>query len=279
MIRNHMMTSLAAVALLTSTAACARQSEENADPANEPGAGEVAEEAAAETGEVIEDVGEAVAEGAEEAIEAVGDVLDKEVGELNARGMTVRNILGEDVRTSDGRFAARVDDVLFDADGRPSLAVLKEGGLFGVGDSEIVITIQRLRLLADNKGEIAAEVSLTNAELEKLGDGAAFMPADFSVGGKVDVALLSARKLLATSVVNTQSEKVADIYDLVLGPEWEIDQVVLSRGGVANIGDRLIAVPWSSFAMTEAGDAMQTIPSAVDFERLPRFSYDALING
>ncbi len=274
--KRYYSTLTAAMALLLTSTACGQNSDNNVEPANEPGAGEQAEETAAAAGDVLEDAGQAIVQGLEDTAESIGSAIDKEVTELNALGLTARNILDEEVRTPAGVVAARVNDILFSVDGRPMMAVLNEGGMFGVGDDQIIVTIQRLIITKDADGEASVEITLSNEELESLSDGVTFLPADFSVGGEIDTSLLSIRKMLDAVVYNTEGQKVADAYDYILGAEWKIDRVVVSIGGIADIGDRLVAAGWDMFTLTSDSSALQTTDNAIDFDSLPTFEYESL---
>ncbi len=259
------------------TGACGRSENASAEPTNEPGAGEYAEDAAAAAGDTLEDAGEVIAGGVEDAADAIGVAIDKETDEFNALGLTVRNILDEEVRTRHGKIAARMEDLLFTADGQPAMAVLKEGGIFGVEDDMVIVTVQRLIVSEDNSGEVAVEITLSDEEIETLGDGVTFLPADFSAQGDMNTSLLSARKMLAAAVFNADNQKIADIYDFILDQQWRIDQVVVSAGGLDAIGDHLTAASWDMFALTDDMTALQTTALATDFDAQPRFRYDQLI--
>lgn len=266
---------IASAALLLT--GCGNQTNGAGEPANEPGAGEYTEEAAATAGEILEDAGQAVAQGVENTADAIGAAIEKELDEINALGMTGRNILDEEVRTRAGQVAARVDDILFDRTGRPVMAVLKEGGMFGVSDDFVIVTVQRLIMTMDQLGEVAVEITLTDEELEALGDGITFLPADFSVGGEVDTSLLSARKMLEAAIYNREGRKVADMYDFILGPEWNIEDAVVSTGGLANIGDRLVRVSWTNFMVADDNASFETKSIVADFDSLPNFEYEQLL--
>lgn len=270
------MAKLSIASLLLLAGACSDDNKSQ-EPENKPGAGEHTEEAAATAGNMVEDASEAIAEGIENAANSVGDAVENELNEINALGLTVRNILDEEVYTQAGGVAAHIDDILFDESGRPALAVLKEGGFFGVGEDTIIVTVQRLTIAEESDGELSVGITLSEKEIEELGDGVGYLPADFSVGGEVDATLISGRKLLDTVVYNSEDEKVADIFDLLLGLNWQIDRVVVSSGGLGDIADRLTAVPWNMFALSEERDSMKTTPAVTDFDTLPPFDYRSLV--
>ncbi|MEO1135284.1 MAG: PRC-barrel domain-containing protein [Pseudomonadota bacterium] len=263
-------------ALMLALSACGEPNQVD-EPANEPGVGEYTEEAAADAGEIAEDVGEAVAKSAENTTNAIGEAIQKEIDDINALGMTARNILDVEVRTRKGEVAARVDDLLFTRAGEPALAVLSEGGIFGVGDDLVLVTVQRFIMTEDELGDVSIVMTLTDEELEALGDGISYLPADFSVGGEVDTSLLSARKILDAAIYNPEGEKVADMYDFILGREWNIDSAILSDGGLADIGDRLVRIDWSAISMAADNASFETTPTTPDFDTLPRFEYGQLL--
>lgn len=257
--------------------ACGQNSDTSVEPVNDPGAGEIAEEAASKTGDILEEAGEAVAQGVESAADAISAAVEKELEENNALGLTIRNILDEDVYTQSGETAARLDDLLFDSEGRPVAAILRDVGMFGISGEEIVVTIQRLIIKQDDAGEAVVEMTLTDNEIERLAGGVEFLPSDFSMGNNIDVSLLSARKLLEIGVYNREGGKVADVYDVLLGPEWRFTDVVLSTGGVSNIGDRLVTAGWDVFRFSDDNTALETTLLAPAFDSLPAFSYEAFI--
>ncbi|MEM8771288.1 MAG: hypothetical protein AAGD92_06540 [Pseudomonadota bacterium] len=245
------------------------------DAKNQPGVEERAERAAATAGDALEDASEATVEAAEGAVDTISTAIDKELDDVNALGLTVRNLLNENVLTRKGSVAAQIEDLLFTEDGRLTLVQLKEGGIFGAGEDFVMVVPQRLVITMTNEKEPVVEISLTEEEIEQLGDSTSFLPADFSVGGSIATNLISGRKLLDSIVLNTENEKAADIYDLLLGIEWNINSVVISRGGLGEIGDRLSVAPIDRFVMTEDRSAMQTTMSTPTFDAMPTFSYDA----
>lgn len=244
---------------------------------NKPGVSENVEQAAAATGDAAEEVGEAVIAGADEAAATVGSVLGEELDQANALGLTARNLIGENVRTPDGAIAGRVHDLLFNDAGEPVLAVLSEGGLFGVGEDDVVVSIERLTIVEDSRGELNVGVSLSDTEIEQLGDGVGFLPADFSVGGAVETSLLSARKILDAAVYNGDGMKVADVFDILLARDWGIENYVVSIGGAAGLGDQLFLASRHMLEMSPQQSTLSTTPTAVDFGTLPPFDYELLL--
>ncbi|MEX1005581.1 MAG: PRC-barrel domain-containing protein [Acidimicrobiia bacterium] len=61
-------------------------------------------------------------------------------------------------------------------------------------------------------------------------------------------AILSAGTLTGDSVVNSDGDKLGDLKDIMIDfDRGTVAYGVLSRGGVAGIGEKLFAVPWALF--------------------------------
>lgn len=243
---------------------------------NEPSPGERAEDAAAATGEAVEDISAATAEGVESAVESVAAAVERELDEYNALGLTVRNLLDEDVRGPQGFSGAEIQDLLFDANGEALIVVLGENGLFADRKDVVTLSVDRLSVGLRDNAELALEFDLSADEVDRLANSATYLPSDFAGVSSVDPNLLSVRKILELPVRNPDNEKIADVYDLILNNDWTTDQVVLSRGGVGTFGNRLIAAPWRDFEFAADRGSLQTTAFASEFEELSSFSYEKL---
>jgi sporulation protein YlmC with PRC-barrel domain len=66
-------------------------------------------------------------------------------------------------------------------------------------------------------------------------------------GKKAHDVLIRSSDVIGMNVYNHQNQKLGDIDDIVLdGSTNRVSYVVLSRGGVLGIGDKLFAIPWSA---------------------------------
>jgi sporulation protein YlmC with PRC-barrel domain len=82
-----------------------------------------------------------------------------------------------------------------------------------------------------------------------------------------------ASKLIGSSVVNEQNEKIGTIEDIIIGRD-KVLFAVLQVGGFLHIGGRLVAVPFESLVFDEAGNKVK-LPGATQeaLKKLPEFKY------
>jgi sporulation protein YlmC with PRC-barrel domain len=82
-----------------------------------------------------------------------------------------------------------------------------------------------------------------------------------------------ASKLIGSSVVNDQNEKVGTVEDIIIGKD-KVLFAVLQVGGFLHIGGRMIAVPFQSLVLDETGSKIK-LPGATQeaLKNLPEFKY------
>ena len=81
-----------------------------------------------------------------------------------------------------------------------------------------------------------------------------------------DDAVVRATSLVGASVAGTDGVSVGTIAEVMLtAARGQIVYVALSVGGILGIGERLLAVPWSSFVVDPVGGALSL---AFDRDRL-----------
>ena len=83
------------------------------------------------------------------------------------------------------------------------------------------------------------------------------------VSGAADDALTSVTRLIGSSVTGHDGNAVGTVIDVMLATApGKIGYVALGVGGVAGIGERMFAVPWSAFVVDPVAGTL-----AVRFER------------
>jgi sporulation protein YlmC with PRC-barrel domain len=82
-----------------------------------------------------------------------------------------------------------------------------------------------------------------------------------------------ASKLIGSTVVNDQNEKVGTIEDIIIGRD-RVLFAVLQVGGFLHVGGRMVAVPYQSLVLDEAGKKIK-LPGATQeaLKNLPEFKY------
>src|SRR5262249_14873323 len=87
-------------------------------------------------------------------------------------------------------------------------------------------------------------------------------------------ALSVERDLLGRSVANEGSKPFASVHDLVVSPSGQATHLVLSQGGVAGIGTRLVAVPIEKLSFATAGGPLVISETEDQLKAMPEFRYD-----
>ncbi len=258
-------------AFLAASALCAVAACDRDQPTeNEPKTGEIVEESAEDVEEGAARVGEEVSAAAKEAADATGDFIENELSQTNARGFTVRNIIGESVRGSDGTALAIIDDLLFSREGMLRAVVLKDGAFLGLGGEPATIAADRFAFAIGGDGEIAVTAAMSDGELRQMTESLAYNPT----GGLMEQSgnLISMDEFTGAAVVNANGDKVADIFDIILAAPGRFETFILSTGGLGAVGNRLVALDLETLDINHDTGVI-TVVSAPDFETLPTFEY------
>lgn len=82
-------------------------------------------------------------------------------------------------------------------------------------------------------------------------------------------------QLLDAKVVNRQGEELGEIEELVLNPDGSMRYVILARGGVLDIGEDLVAVPWDRTQLQIEDDHVVMALSKAQLATAPTFERKA----
>lgn len=237
---------------------------------NEPKPGEIVEESAEDIEEGAARVGEEISAAAGEAADATGDFIENELSQANARGFTVRNVIGESVRGQDELAIAVIDDLLFSPDGMLRAVVLKDGSFLGLGGEPATVSADRFAFAIHGDGDVAVTVEMTDGELKQMTESLAYEPSTGLMENPGN--LMSMSELTGAPVVNENGDKVADMFDIILAPPGCFDAAILSVGGLGAVGNRLVSLDMSSLAIENDNSAILVL-SAPDFDAMPTFEY------
>src|SRR5436190_21380251 len=81
-----------------------------------------------------------------------------------------------------------------------------------------------------------------------------------------------ASKLIGSSVVNDQNEKVGTIEDIIIGRD-RVLFAVLQVGGFLHLGGHMVAVPYQSLVLDEPGKIKLPGATREALKNLPEFKY------
>jgi sporulation protein YlmC with PRC-barrel domain len=98
---------------------------------------------------------------------------------------------------------------------------------------------------------------------------------------KVDLSVVAKgyrmSKLIGSSVINDKNEKIGTVDDVIADKDKkQLDFAVLQVGGFLGLGGRLVAVPYDSLVVDDAGHKI-TLPGASkdELKKLSEFNYPA----
>ena len=79
-------------------------------------------------------------------------------------------------------------------------------------------------------------------------------------------------KIVGSSVVNQNDDKVGTVDDLIIEPSEKVPFAILSVGGFLGVGEHLVAVPFNSLRISQ--DKIE-LPGATkdELKKLPEFEY------
>ena len=195
----------------------------------------------------------------------------------------VSQIIGAEVRgRGDESRIAAVSDVAMDRQGRVRYLILGRGGVAGLGDDLIPVPFGMATIVRVEDSGWRAQIDILGEQLEDaptLGDeenetdtldeaefrakvGEYFQDergAAAGAEGEVQGPFLLANRLIGTEVSGSGPEEgsIADIEDVLLDAEFSAAYAVLGRGGVADVGEDLIPVPFEMLTIGPSDDGDQ----------------------
>lgn len=193
----------------------------------------------------------------------------------------VSAVLDANVVNQANETIAGVEDLILSPEGRPLYAVLSRGGIVGVGASYLAIPWEALRVRHVD-GACAVNLNMTKEALEKapvferenyqdLTNAAwvarvrNFFQAQTDRAGQArretDVAtadqsrrqpiaqVIQASKIMGVNLKNGANEGLGEVEELLMDRNDRIAFAIVGRGGVLDIGESYVPVPWSKFRL------------------------------
>ncbi|HPG22545.1 MAG TPA: PRC-barrel domain-containing protein [Amaricoccus sp.] len=154
-----------ALGALLATGAFAQTATETTDPAADPAAPVVENEAP--PAEVMESPD---AEMTAEEAAPLGDpamvAIPEGWEEMDPSTVSAENLIGADIKTFDGEKVASIDDVLLSDDGKVENVAATFGGFLGFGSDTVLLSMEELDIIKDTNDVIEVRTSLTPESLE-----------------------------------------------------------------------------------------------------------------
>ncbi|HZF30707.1 MAG TPA: PRC-barrel domain-containing protein [Gammaproteobacteria bacterium] len=194
----------------------------------------------------------------------------------------VSKLVGTDIHSSGGDTVGEIEDVLLSTvPSAPPTVVMSVGGTLGVGDKLIAMPLDELKVSGDDElyidrttNQLGAEPAFKYGQSESgSASRAAQSGAGIRVAGLVGAAV--------TDSVGKDAGKIDDI--LLTTKAGGRTRAVLSVGGVAGIGAKLVALPFENVQISRTVTEAEASPKAPEahvamsadaLKELPVFDYD-----
>jgi sporulation protein YlmC with PRC-barrel domain len=194
----------------------------------------------------------------------------------------VSKLVGTDIHSSGGDDVGEIDDVLMST--TPSakpMVVISVGGTLGVGEKLIAMPLDELKVSGNDElyidrttNQLTAEPAFKYGESET---GAASRSAQTGAGMRLG-------GLVGAKVTDSGGKSIGDIDDILIAMKTGAkNRAVLSVGGLAGVGNKLVAVPFEDLqvarSVTEAEGSPKSpevhVASTADaLKQMPEFQYD-----
>ena len=223
-----------------------------------------------------------------------------------AGAVRASKLIGATVKNKAGDAIGEISDLVVSPGANVTTAVVKAGGVLGIGDKKIAVpyksfsvspdgktlyldmTAEQLKSMppytdGDEKGDHAR--TSQNNPSNKFEHGAAATSS--STGAAKSAHVLKATEepasaLIGAEVVDKGDAKVGKIKDVIVSTSGRGAQAVLSvGGGIGNIGGREIAIPLDNLTIQRGAASpkhepqrVQTSLTVSELEALPEFRYE-----
>jgi sporulation protein YlmC with PRC-barrel domain len=161
------------------------------------------------------------------------------------------------------------------------MVVISVGGTLGVGDKLISMPLDELKVSGDDEiyidrtsNQLGAEPAFKYGQSET---GAAARSSQTGAGMRL-------AGLVGADLTDTAGKDIGDIDDILIGMKTGAkNRAVLSVGGVAGVGDKLVAVPFEDLEIARTVTEAEGSPKSPEvhiamtadaLKQLPEFKYD-----
>ena len=210
----------------------------------------------------------------------------------------VSQLIGTDVRGRSGEDAiADVNDVVMDTQGEIRYLLLGRGGVVGIGEDLVAVPFRAANFGRSDDGGWRVQLGITEEQLEgaptidadeintlvdpaRTGQIDAYFTTDDDTAVDNDLRpnagvaqLLRASDFIGAEVKGfdgdenpADRESIADIEDVLLDSEYRAVYAVLGRGGVADLGETLIPIPFRNLTI-QVNPAEETVVCSLPMTR------------
>lgn len=155
---------------------------------------------------------------------------------------------------------ASISDLVLGMDGRVRGVLVDVGGFLGIGARTVMVHMDSVRIATQSDSDLVyAVINATREDLEAAPEYVAYDRTDLMTDDTamprigvaelqegfvvVEWSTLTVDQLRSAAVYDVDNERVADISDVLLGTDDDVEAVLIDVGGFLGIGARTVAIP------------------------------------
>lgn len=92
--------------------------------------------------------------------------------------------------------------------------------------------------------------------------------------GQLPSGMHKASDLIGQDVYSQQGKDLGEIQNLVIAQDGQVQYIILSRGGIAGVGESLVPVPWQAANLQQRQDRLTASISEQQLQNAPAFDND-----
>ena len=199
-------------------------------------------------------------------------------------------LIGKDVVDEQGKDVGDIDSVLIDKDGQVKYVIVGVGGFLGIGEQNVALRWDLLRLTEDGK-EVIAPVTkellsqlpphrypdaANSGKVYSLDEDLALNPY-LATDGKTDATIAAAadsidtKTLIDKEIINANGDKVGKVESVIIDKGGEVQYVVAGVGGFLGIGEKHVAMKWDDLTIAENGERVLANVTKEQLQALPDY--------
>lgn len=188
------------------------------------------------------------------------------VAMISDSALSTRYLRGADVMSSDNKKIGSIDDIVFDESGAAKTALIKSGGVAGIGGKDVGVNFSDLTFSGQNAKEKVAQLNTSDKSLESR--------------AAVDKEKLASGQVLASSYLGSSaklsgSDDTGKVSDLILDEKGQARYAAIDFGGILGVGNKRVAVAYDKLGKPVKDQPIPLQASANDLKAMPPFVYSS----
>lgn len=217
-------------------------------------------------------------------------------------------LIGKTVVDEQGDTVGEIDSVLIDKDGQVRYVIVGVGGFLGIGEQDVALTWDEMRL-AEGGEQVIAPVTkeslsqlpahrypdaarsgkvypldedlAANPYLNAEGKAAANAPDEAEGDATVTAGAgaVDSETLVGKAIVNAAGDKIGEVESVVIDKDGSVAYVIAGVGGFLGVGERDVALDWDDLTITGQGDRVTADMTKEQLEAMPEYKRPENVSG